>query len=207
MAKQPLNEATPAETAKSMGLTYLGFGGWGYASDPKRKVVARTIDGKLVRVEDDAQANQKATDAGRLIIVDFDDHLLYADLQTPTDAVRRYVHLLKTVVRTGSETIVLHSRNAEKQVAKFLKQIGVTAGPKLVPYGSSEPNKKKLLVQQKIKTGFTEIQFFDRDPHAIHAVESLKAPYNKLKVKIETHQIPPLSDADTKTTPPPDSQR
>lgn len=199
---QQLNELTPAEQARALGLEYGGFGGW---INKDRKVVARTINGRLVRVDNDEEP-EKDEDLGRILIIDFDDELLYTDLKKAKQNVKRYIILLKSLVKTGNDVVIMHSRNSEKKVAKFLKKIGITAGPTLVPYASSEPNKKRDFVQKKIKAGYTEIHFFDRDPKAIHAVESLKAPYNKVLKKLETHQIPRL-DYDPETRTPADTER
>jgi hypothetical protein len=187
--KKPLNEITPSEQAKMLGLDYLGFGGWGKSSD--RKVLARTIDGKLVRTDDNGQPEDD-TDLGRLLIIDFDDELLYMNLDNATGDAAKFLKLIKSLVKTGNDIVILHSRNSEKRVAKFLKSINITAGPTLVPIGSSDPSKKKEFVAKKIKAGYSEIYFFDRDPNAIQAVESLKAPFNKVLVKLETYQIPEL---------------
>jgi hypothetical protein len=190
---------TPAEQAKSMGLEYGGFGGW---IDPKtRKVVAKTIDGNLVRTSDQ-NAGDNDLDMGRLVILDFDDELLYAK---PEDAgaVKKYIKLIKSILKSGSDFVVLTARNSEKKVAKFLRKVGVTSGLKLKPYGSADPHKKKIFIKKKIDEGYSEIQFFDRDPKALHAAESLKAPYNKLDVRIDTHKLPTFKQvkADVAKTP------
>lgn len=194
-----LNEAiTPAEQAKALGLEYCGFGGWCGLND--RKVVARTINGKLVRVDDDEESTEEAT-MKRLIIIDFDDELLYTDLSNASGDVLKFMRLIRSLVKTGNDVVILHSRNSEKKVAKFLKSMSISSGPALVPIGSSEPNKKKKFVAKKIKEGYKEIYFFDRDANTIHAIESLKAPYNKVLKKLETYKIPKLKyDREKRTT-------
>lgn len=187
--RQILNELKPAEQARALGLTYGGFGGW---IDPSsRKVIARTVNGRLVKV-DDSNATQEDNDLGRLIIVDLDDELLYTDPAKASEDYFRYIKLLKSLVKTGSDVVVMHSRNSEKRVARFLRDNGITIGPTLAPIGSSSPQNKRDFVEKKIKSGYSEIQFFDRDQKAISAVESLKAPYNRLDLKIGTHKIPAL---------------
>lgn len=184
-----LNEIKPGDQAKALGLTYGGFGGW--INPSTRKVVARTVNGRLVRVDGETAETQKE-DLGRLMIVDFDDELLYIDPSKAKEDYHRYIRFLKSIVKTGSDVIVMHARNSERNVAVFLKKVGITSGPTLIPIGSSTPEKKRELVEKKIKAGYSEIGFFDRDEKAIHAVESLKAPYNKLEIKIETKKIPSL---------------
>jgi hypothetical protein len=198
---EQLNEMTPAEQAKALGLEYGGFGGW---IDSNRKVVARTINGKLVKVDDQEEA-QVEEDLGRIIVFDFDDELLYTDMKKATPEIKKIIYLIKSLIKTGSDTVILHSRNSERKVAEFLKKVGVTSGPTLIPIGSSEPNKKREFVEKKIKAGYSEIQFFDRDPKSVHAIESLKAPYNRLEIKIETHQIPKLK-YDPETRPSSDTE-
>lgn len=196
--------STPSEQAKALGLEYGGFGGW---IDPKtREVRARTVDGKLVRVEDDEES-QGEDDLGCLILVSFDDELLYTDINTTENKdIDRLIYLLKSVVKTSNDVIVMHSRNSERKVAMWLKEHGITGGAVLVPYGSSDPDKKKELVQKKIHAGYTEIQFFDSDSKALHAVESLKAPYNKRQIKIDTHQIPKLPHDPASRSPEPEEE-
>jgi hypothetical protein len=197
MTKRPLNESTPGEQAHALGLEYGGFGGW---IDPKTRVVkARTIDGKLVRVDDD-ESPEGEDNKGRLIVLDVDDNLLYADMKKPSQTVENYIHLLRALVKTGQDVVLLHARNSEKKLAQFLKTNGITSGPTLLPIGSGTPDKKQEFIEKKIKEGYKEVQFFDRDPKAIHAVEALKAPFNKRDVQIETHQIPPIS-ADSRAKP------
>jgi hypothetical protein len=190
---------TPSETAKTLGLEYGGFGGW---IDPKTRVVkARTVNGKLVRVDGDEEESGD-DDLGRLIIVNFDDELLYVDAKNSKNKdVERLIYLLKSVVRTGSDVVILHARNSEKKVAKWLKDHGITAGVTLVPYGSSSPDKKHDFVEKKVHAGYTEIQYFDHDVKAIHAIESLRAPYNKREVQIEPHQLPKLPHGKGRPSP------
>lgn len=192
--KTIINEITPSDQAKSLGLVYGGFGGW---IDPKTRVVkARTIDGKLVRVDDEEEQGGEEN-LGRLIILDVDDNLLFADPKKLKHSAEKYVQLIRALTRSGQPIVLMHARNAEERLAKFMQSIGVTNGATLVPVGSAGPDKKRELVEKKVKAGYSEIQFFDRDPKAIRAVESLKAPYNKRQISIETHQIPPVDPQDS----------
>jgi hypothetical protein len=196
----------PADEAKKLGLEYCGFGGW---CIPKtREVVARTVDGQLVRV-DDNEDQKKNKDLGRLIVVNFDDELLYVDSKHPEDrATKLLVNLMKSVVRTGSDVILLHARNSEKKVAKWLKMQGITGGPTLIPYGSADVVKKKELIEKKIRAGYKEIEFFDSDAKSLRAINSLKAPFNKRQIQIDTHQIPKLAhDPSTRPEERPESAK
>lgn len=205
--------ATPAEQAKALGLEYGGFGGW--INPTTRQVVAKTIDGKLVRT-DTVSAGSDRTDLGRLVVLDFDDDLLQARSQD-AEAVKKYIDLIKNILKTGSDFYIMTTRdveddpsaelkNREQAVAKFLARFGIKSGVRFAPIVNSEPQKKKHFVQAKIKEGYTEIQFFDRDEKALHAVESLKAPYNKLDVRIDTHKLPSFQEvkdnaSTTRTSP------
>jgi predicted nucleic acid-binding Zn ribbon protein len=199
--------STPAEQAKALGLEYGGFGGW--INPSTRQVVAKTIDGKLVRT-DGSGAGSDRTDLGRLVVMDFDDDLLYA---RPEDAsaVKKYVDLMHGILKTGSDFYILTDRkvednphaqtkNKEQDVAKFLDKVGIKSGVQFAPIVNSEPHKKKLFVQKKIKEGYTEIQYFDRDEKAIHAIDSLKAPYNKLDVRIDGHKLPSFQEVRANVT-------
>ena len=190
-----LNEAeegqTPAQQAKSMGLVYGGFGGW---IDPETRVVkARTVDGKLVKADGDEDGSAKE-DLGRVTILNFDPSLLQGKAkQLPPEKVKTYNKLLAKILQFGGDFIIFTARSQEEDVARYLQKIGITAGVKLAPFASSESQKKRKYIEKKIKSGYSHIQYFDFDSKDIAAIESLKPPYNKLNVRIETFDIPTLS--------------
>lgn len=190
-----LNEAeegqTPAQQAKAMGLVYGGFGGW---IDPETRVVkARTVDGKLVKVDGDEEGGSKE-DLGRVAILNFDPSLLQSTAsKLPEEKVKAYNKLLAKILQFGGDFIIFTARSQEKDVAKYLMKIGITAGVKLAPFASAESQKKRKYVEKKIKSGYSHIQYFDFDAKDIAAIESLKPPYNKLNVRIETFDIPTLT--------------
>ena len=190
-----LNEAeagqTPGQQAKALGLVYGGFGGW---IDPETRVVkARTVDGKLVKVGDDEEGPSKE-DLGRVAILNFDPALLQKSAASvPQEKVQAYNKLLTRILQFGGDFIVFTARSQEKDVARYLQKIGITSGVKLAPFGSSDSQKKRKYVEKKIKSGYSHIQYFDYDGKDIAAIESLKPPYNKLNVRIETFDIPTLS--------------
>jgi hypothetical protein len=192
ITKQLLSEAgqSPGEQAKALGLVYGGFGGW---IDPDTRVVmARTVDGKLVRVKD-GEEEEGDQNLGRLIILNFDPNILHAEKNgIPEEKQKAYKALIHKVLKFGGDFIVFTARTQAIEVAKYLKGMGINNGVKIVPFGSSAGQKKRKFVEKKIKTGYKEIQYFDYNKSDIAAIESLKAPYNKKQIKIDAVRIPEL---------------
>jgi hypothetical protein len=184
-----LNEQTPAEQAKALGLVYGGFGGWVNAD---RKVVARTIDGHLVKVDDEQETEQKG-DRGRVTVLVMEDEIVKVDDAKLSKYLQKFNKMIKAIIRRGGEFVLLCNRGSERAVADYLRKNGVKAGLKLVPIVNNNPNKMREFCQKKIEEGFTNIQFFGSDDKAVHAVESLKATYNKLDIVIDTHLIAKMS--------------
>jgi len=189
---------TPSEQAKSMNppLVYVGFAGWASSKDPNRKVVAKTIDGKLVRVDDDDEETKgkKIDPMTQYTIIDLDEEFLKADKRSP--AREKYIALFKHLINAGDKLIILTARGSDERAAAFLKEIGITNNVKLIPYGSAEPEKKKKLVNTLIKDGARHIRYFDRDPHAVSAVEGLKATFNRAEIDLDTHTLAPFQDVE-----------
>ena len=182
---------TAKDEAHALGLVYGGFAGWVDPKDPSRKVVAKTVKNKLVRVTGDEDAIEKDTDdLGRLTIFDLDFEVIYANPKQNRVALKDYITLMKSILHVGSDFVILIKKNGEKDAATFLKKIGIIHGVKLSPLGSFDPEKKKRFVEKKIKEGYTEIQYYDRDEKAISAISSLKATYNKLDIRIDAHKVP-----------------
>jgi hypothetical protein len=195
---ETLNEdLTPSEQAKRLGLTYGGFGGW---VDSNRVVRARTVDGKLVKVDDAAEGGEK--NMGRLTVLTFPGDLMHTDRHQISEPVKaKFNVLLQAILKFEGTFVIFTPRNNEENVARYLKDAGITSNVKLVPFGSADPNKKRGYVEKKIKAGFREIEYFDQDKKAVSATEGLKAPFNKLNLKLNTHVIPPLSKTLTGTAP------
>lgn len=191
MAPQPLNEMTPAEQAKSLGLVYGGFGGW---IDPKTRVVkARTIDGKLVKVEDEDEG-QDRPDLGPLILFNFDEQILGTDKDEAPRFIHKFDSVIKAILQKGADVVFIIPPATEHKVADYLRGIGVHAGPTLVPLVSDDPNKRHDFVAKKIKEGYTKIHYFDHSEVNCKAVESLEATYNKLDVRVVTHLLTKKGD-------------
>ena len=194
MEKQLLTESTPAEQAKSMGLVYLGFGGWGYENDPERNVVARTIDGKLVKVGEEEEGDA-SRDLGRVTILAFEDTILQADSSKPSKYIEKFQMMIKAIVKRGNDFVLLCKLGREREVADYLRKIGLKAGLKIVPVSDLTPAKAHDFAEQKIQDGYSRIEYFDTNPQNCKAVESLKATFNKLEnLTIDVH---PLTRLDT----------
>lgn len=185
-AQIPLNELSPADQAKALGLVYGGFGGW---IDPKTRVVkARTVDGELVKV-DDEEDGKSSQDMGKINIFVLDHAVIKkASEDSASTYVKKYNKIIKTLSQRGDgDMVILIERNTEREIADYLRKIGLSSGLKLTPLAADDPNQIREYVRQKIESGYTDIQYFDTDKVNINAVESLRAPYNKKKITIDTH--------------------
>lgn len=199
MTNRLILESTPAEQAKQMGLVYLGFGGWGYADDPNRKVVARTIDGKLVKVGEEEEG-ESTRDLGRITILAFEDTILKADPTKPSRYIEKFHTMIKAIVKRGNDFVLLCELGSERALADYLRRIGLKAGLKIVPIGEMTPAKAHDFVEKKIQEGYSTIEYFDTDEHNCKAVESLKATFNKKEnLTIDVH---PLTRMDSASAPP-----
>src|SRR5690242_4344069 len=184
-----LFELEASEQAKQLGLVYLGYGGWGYPDDPERNVVARTIDGKLVKKEDEKEAESKK-DLGQLSILTFEDALLRIDSRLPEKYAENFKLMIKAIINSGTDFVVLCKRGSERLVADYLRKNGVRAGVKIVPLDNITPALIHDYVKKKINEGFTTIEYFDVDDQNCNAVESLKATFNKIEeLTIDVHPL------------------
>jgi hypothetical protein len=176
---------TPAEQAHALGLTYGGFAGW---VDKNRKVVAKTVDGKLVRVSDDDNAGDQ--DLGRVAIFRFEPAILAMSQKNPHSRfVWKYNAILKSVTQMGS-AVMLVPRGMEHEIADYLRSTGIDGGVKLATINADDPNKVRDFVADKIKQGFSNVQYFDTSEKGINAVESLHAQFNKKdNLHLKTHQL------------------
>ena len=182
-----LHELTPADQAKSLGLVYGGFGGW---IDPKtRQVKARTVDGKLVRVDDEENGGTTQT-LGKLNIFVLDHNVMKNGERLSKKYTDKYNKIIQSILKHGDgEMIILIEKNTEREVADYLRKIGISGGLKLTPIDATDPNKIRAYVEKKIKAGHNSIQYYDTNETNINAVESLRAPYNKLDLSIDTHPL------------------
>lgn len=189
-----LHEITPADQAKSLGLIYGGFGQW---IDPKTRITkARTIDGKLVKVDSSSEDAPEA-DLGKINIFVVDHSVLEKAKRVPDSRfVEIYNKLLKAMVKIGgAENVMLVNQHSQQEVAEYFRKIGISAGVNLTPIDMNDPNKIHEFVEKKIKEGYTHIEFYDNNQVNIESVESLRAPYNKLDLTIDTHPLKKMGAA------------
>jgi hypothetical protein len=194
--RQILLEMSPAETAKGLGLTYGGFGGW---IDPKtRKVVARTVQGALVRVEDGEGGPENL---GRINILSFDYELTKTDWNNPSEYIKKYAKMVDALMKVDGDFVIVCDEHQVREMADFMRRIGIRAGVKVKPIGLIDPDKVKEFAETKIKEGYTIIHFFDSDEKNVHAIESLRATFNrKEELVITPHLFSKLSVTNDVTT-------
>jgi|SRR6185312_8884921 len=188
-----LQELDAKDDAHKRGLIYLGHALWG---DPKtKKAVAKTMNNKLVKIE---PGEENEEDLGKAIILDFDSSLLHINIKNSKlrTAIQAYTRLLRRILLSGNNKyFVMTTHSDQETVDKFLHHIGITTNIKFIPISNSDIDTKKNFVEKQIKHGYSDIEFFDRDPQAVAAVDGLKSTYNQLDVRIDTHQIPTFKEA------------
>jgi hypothetical protein len=119
---------------------------------------------------------------------DFSD---FEQVKQPQE-IKGVTRLLKNIVRVGgSEIVILTARAAYKPIKDYLSDIGLD---KLfvVALADSDPQKKADWIEDKIKSGVTDVFFIDDSHKNISAVEALskKYPNISLKVRHVQHDIP-----------------
>jgi hypothetical protein len=142
----------------------------------------------LVRSEPDEEQSEEK-EYGPLVVIHMDDWIFKAD---PNSAfTQKYNKIIKAIVHKGIDVAVLVERGKEHAAADYLRKMGVGAGVKLVPLNAEDDTQVKEFFRQKIDLGYRKFHFFDSNHRNIKAVESLKAPFNKLDLKIRIHYLTP----------------
>ena len=109
--------------------------------------------------------------------------------------IKGVTRLLKNIVRVGgSEIVILTARGAYMPIKRYLADIGLT-GIYVVALADANPQKKADWIEDKIKSGITDVFFIDDSHKNISAVQSLskKYPNISLKVRHVKHDTPPPS--------------
>lgn len=116
--------------------------------------------------------------------------------------IKRYNRILHKAVENPNvnKVVILTARGNLKPVAKFVSQLGITGGLKIVALDSADPNKKREYVERQIRKGFDRILFIDDSDKNIKAVGQLKQQYPG--VKLMTH-VPKESDIEKEKNKPP----
>ena len=106
--------------------------------------------------------------------------------------IKGVTRLLKNIVRVGgSEIVILTARGAYMPIKRYLADIGLT-GIYVVALADANPQKKADWIEDKIKSGVTDVFFIDDSHKNISAVQSLskKYPNISLKVRHVKHDTP-----------------
>jgi len=182
-------EQTPGEIAKAHGLVYGGFAQW---IDPKtRETKAITKDGKFVWKDGGNKPVEK--DLGKLVVFNIDESLASGTVPDKSKFLEKYTHMLKKAIESGNDFLLLTPLGGEEAAAKFLVSVGISSGVKLKPIGSGESQKIHDFLKLKIKEGYKQIVYFDKDKKNISAVESLRATFNRKGVSVKTYHLPSVS--------------
>jgi hypothetical protein len=100
--------------------------------------------------------------------------------------LRQTTKILKRFVQSEGERkiVILTARSAYKPVKDYLRDIGFD-GIYVVALGDADPQKKADWIEDKIKTGYTDVFFIDDSHKNVKAVSDLKKKYPDVKFKIQ----------------------
>lgn len=186
---QPLVEGKPsaaATEAKRRGLVYGGFGQW---VDAARVVRGKTVDGQFVPVTGDGE-EEDTQDKGRVAILDVDANLFVAPARSP--AVRQYIDFLYKLANSGTPLVLLLGKPMVEKALQVFSHVNALKKARVVPYTTTDSNLKRGFVGKLLKSGYSQVYYFDKDPKAIRAVDSLKATYNRSGAQVFTHVAPSI---------------
>ena len=102
--------------------------------------------------------------------------------------IKEVANILKNVVKAGlkhRKVAILTARGVEakESIEEFLDSLGLDSKKiEVVTLGSSDPNKKKLWIENEIKNGYNDILFLDDSPKNIKAALELKEEYPGVKL-------------------------
>jgi phosphoglycolate phosphatase-like HAD superfamily hydrolase len=117
-----------------------------------------------------------------------DDKFDFSDFSKVSDPkeLKQTTKVLKRFVSAEGERkiVILTARAAYKPVKDYLKDIGFD-GIYVVALGDADPEKKAEWIEDKIKTGYTDVFFMDDSHKNISAVSNLKKKYPDVKFKIQ----------------------
>jgi len=145
-------------------------------TDAKVIVTRRNGERRALSSAEFAVYKQKPGD--KLDLSQFSDYLV-----NPR-AIPKYVEKLKDAMSGPGEAIILTARGEAKPIAKFLRSIGITSGVKIKALNTVDPNDKKNYIEQLIKRGATDIEFYDDSVKNIQAVQKLTKQYPDVRLRI-----------------------
>lgn len=110
---------------------------------------------------------------------DFSD---FSKLVNPKE-IKWTVQILRDIISSGGEVVILTARNAPAPVHEFLKLSGLPP-LEVIALGDSNPLKKSDYIKNRIENdGFDLVEFFDDSYKNIIAVESLKPLFPGVVIK------------------------
>jgi hypothetical protein len=113
-----------------------------------------------------------------------DDDFDYSDFSVLIDP-REIVwtgKILRNIIRTGGEVVILTARRHQEPVYQFLEDAGLPAID-VIALASSDPQKKADYIEKRIvEDGIQFVEFFDDSPKNVEAVKKLNGKYPGVRV-------------------------
>jgi len=114
----------------------------------------------------------------------------FSEIKDPKP-VKKYMDLFKKAIKhPDADVTIITARGigSEKQIAKYLKSIGITKDVRIKGVQSASPRAKSHYITNKIKKeGYTTVRFFDDHEKNVDAVKGIAKDLN---VDLQTHLVP-----------------
>lgn len=90
--------------------------------------------------------------------------------------------ILRNIIRTGGEVVILTARRHQAPVYQFLEDAGLPP-IEVIALASSDPQKKADYIERRIvEDGVQFIEFFDDSPKNVEAVEALNGKHPGVRI-------------------------
>lgn len=90
--------------------------------------------------------------------------------------------ILRSIIRSGGEVVILTARAAQAPVYQFLEDAGLPA-IEVIALASSDPQKKADYIEKRIvEDGVQFVEFFDDSPKNVAAVDALNGKHPGVKI-------------------------
>lgn len=90
--------------------------------------------------------------------------------------------ILRNILRSGGEVVILTARSAQAPVYQFLEDAGLPS-IEVIALASSDPQKKADYIEDRIvKDGVKFVEFFDDSPKNVEAVEALNGKHPGVRI-------------------------
>lgn len=90
--------------------------------------------------------------------------------------------ILRNILRSGGEVVILTARSAQAPVYQFLEDAGLPR-IEVIALASSDPQKKADYIERRIVSDDVKfVEFFDDSPKNVEAVEALNGKYPGVRV-------------------------